>query len=529
MDCIKPTLWKVLQTLAFTVVFPLVVHAAQRISLQHLPFADLQEMMSLSLSAHPPNHIIAPSGDLMLVGRHRDAQQIMHTRMQQRYAGFPVFGGYAIFHQQRGTVLASNGAIYRKLREDLGERPAWFLSKMRTVFDQYCQQFPAEQITDKQMLPMVYIDDDGLAHWAYQLSVFLQPATGAPSRPTVIMAAKTRHVFLQWDDLHTLKQRVHGLGYGGNRRSGKHQFGKELPFLDLIRDDMTGQCFLENNHVMVVDMAHHTQRPNDPMQFDCEDDEPTNTYWTGYTGNGYDAINGGYSASNDAMHVGELVQKMFRQHYGLDVLRIGYQPMQLILRVHYSTHFANAFWDGRQMTFGDGDNAFYPLVSLGIAAHEISHGFTQQHSGLIYDGQAGGINEAFSDMAAQAAEFFIEGKSSWQIGADIMKGRGALRFLKIPSRDGVSIDRADDYRRDMDVHHSSGVYNRLFYVLAHRRGWDPGKAFHVMLKANMDYWTPTTTFEQGACGILAASRDLGFAVGDVKYALDKVMIDYGDC
>ena len=50
-----------------------------------------------------------------------------------------------------------------------------------------------------------------------------------------------------------------------------------------------------------------------------------------------------------------------------------------------------------------------------------------------------------------------------------------------------------------------------------------------MLKANMDYWTPTTNFLEGACGILAASRDLGFSEDAVKGALDEVAIDYGDC
>ena len=50
-----------------------------------------------------------------------------------------------------------------------------------------------------------------------------------------------------------------------------------------------------------------------------------------------------------------------------------------------------------------------------------------------------------------------------------------------------------------------------------------------MLKANMDYWTPTTSFAEGACGVLAASRDLGLSEEDVKDALDEVVIDYGDC
>lgn len=283
-----------------------------------------------------------------------------------------------------------------------------------------------------------------------------------------------------------------------------------------------------NDHIMVVDMQHYTRRPNVPMNFSCAEEQPNQVYWTGYEADGYDRANGGYSVSNDAMYFGELVKKMYRSQYGVEVLQMGHQAMPMIFRVHYSQYFANAFWDGQQMTFGDGDGLLHPLVALSITAHEISHGFTQQHSGLVYHGQAGGINEAFSDMAAQAAEYFVYGKPSWYIGSDVLKAQGALRWFIHPSRDGISIERAVDYQTDMDVHHSSGVYNYLFYLLANHSGWDPKKAFQVMVKANMDYWTPTTNFAEGACGILSATRDLGFSEQDVEEVLDTVMIDY-DC
>ncbi|MBE1043438.1 M4 family metallopeptidase, partial [Escherichia coli] len=119
----------------------------------------------------------------------------------------------------------------------------------------------------------------------------------------------------------------------------------------------------------------------------------------------------------------------------------------------------NAYWDGTAMLFGDGATMFYPLVSLDVAAHEVSHGFTEQNSGLIYRGQSGGMNEAFSDMAGEAAEFYMRGKNDFLIGYDIKKGSGALRYMDQPSRDGRSIDNASQYYNGIDVHHSSGVYN----------------------------------------------------------------------
>lgn len=102
---------------------------------------------------------------------------------------------------------------------------------------------------------------------------------------------------------------------------------------------------------------------------------------------------------------------MYRNWYNTAPL-----SFKLKMRVHYGRNYENAFWDGSQMTFGDGATTFYPLVSLDVAAHEVSHGFTEQNSGLVYSGQSGGINEAFSDMAGEAAENYMKGSNDWLVG-----------------------------------------------------------------------------------------------------------------
>jgi pseudolysin len=253
----------------------------------------------------------------------------------------------------------------------------------------------------------------------------------------------------------------------------------------------------------------------------------------GYNGDGYDKINGAYSPTNDAMYAGYVIKHMYHDWYQIEALtnRDG-SPMQLVMRVHYGDGYENAYWDGEQMTFGDGESMLYPLVSLGVGAHEISHGFTEQHSNLEYYGQSGGMNESFSDMAAQAAEFYSLGKTTWMIGSEIMKeesGYEALRYMDLPSKDGESIDTATEYNSGLDVHYSSGVYNHLYYLIANQPGWDARKAFDVMVKANMDYWTPYVSFDEGGCGVLSAAKDLGYNMDDIKRSLDLVAIKYSAC
>jgi pseudolysin len=212
-------------------------------------------------------------------------------------------------------------------------------------------------------------------------------------------------------------------------------------------------------------------------------------------------------------------------------------PLWLNMRVH--DKIANAYWDGEQMTFGDGSSEFYPLVSLGIVAHEVSHGFTHQHAGLVGGGQAGGLNEAFSDMAAQALEFYTNKHSTWKIGADVVKApKLALRYMDEPTKDcpanhlpGVScsINSMKQYYGKLDVHLSCGIFNKLFYLLATSPDWDVKKAFDVMVHANMHYWTYNTTFIEASCGVISSAKDLKYDITAVNKAILGVGINPATC
>jgi len=208
---------------------------------------------------------------------------------------------------------------------------------------------------------------------------------------------------------------------------------------------------------------------------------------------------------------------------------IGKPPLtfQLMMRVHYGTNYENAFWDGSSMTFGDGYTTFYPLVSLDVASHEVSHGFTAQNSNLTYANQSGGINEAYSDIAGEAAEYYMKGSNDFLVGAQIFKATGALRYMANPPQDGKSIGHASNYIHGMDVHYSSGVYNKAFYTLATKPGWNTQKAFQVFARANDLYWTPSTDFYTGVCGVQTAASNLGYTVADVTAAFTSVGLTCG--
>jgi len=528
--------------LGLAVVVSSPLHAAEPVALQTTSFKQLQQAFHLDLPGLSLQAAPLQADSLQFISQHTDKKNITHVRMRQEYEGFPVFGGYAIIHSQHTakTLLQGSrstpmtGTVYRGLKAELNRPLSSFVARSSMALQQFKAHYSTQTILEEQVTPMVYVDAQHRAFWAYKVSILVQPADNIPERPTAIIDAQTFKPFIHWNDVKTSHSIIQGQGYGGNARAGMYQYGVDRPYLQLTRDNLTGMCYMSNNDVKVMDMGSQYVSPQSSMAIRCEMSaiDDGKTWWTGYQGDGYDQRNGAYSPTNDALYIGSVIKDMYSQWYDLDALTRNNKPMSLIMRVHYGEGYENAFWDGKQMTFGDGGSMMYPLVSLGVGAHEISHGFTEQHADLNYFGQSGGMNESFSDMAAQVAEFYVKNESSWDIGHDIMKessGYAVLRYMDKPSRDGRSIDHANEYHEGMNVHYSSGVYNRLFYMLANQPGWDVRQAFHVMLKANVDYWTPYSTFEQGACGVLSSAKDLELSVDAVKLALDDVRINYRTC
>ncbi len=165
--------------------------------------------------------------------------------------------------------------------------------------------------------------------------------------------------------------------------------------------------------------------------------------------------------------------------------------LPLVATVHYGRGYDNAFWNGRQMVFGDGDGEiFLPFTrSLDVIGHELAHGVTQYTSGLNYEGQSGALNESISDVFGVLVKQHLLGQDAdeadWLVGADLLapgvKGR-ALRDMAHPGtayddprlgRDPQPGHWRDFVVTDADnggVHVNSGIPNRAFVLVAKALG-----------------------------------------------------------
>lgn len=504
--------------------------SATSINLAHQPIA--------TLGAHEQIKAVQ-------LNKETDFNQVTHLRMQQTYAGYPVWGADFVIHGKAETnsslaeighnKATANGIIYQELAADLQQTPQYIFNPQQAQkAQQYVEQIYQHQTGNQQKFNnlsaklMVYVDKAEHAHWAYLITGFVATATALPAQPSYILDALTFKIYQSWNNIQTLSE-AEGGGLGGNEKIGKIIYDglpHDLSKLAILRDTKKQLCYLKNKEVTVLD-----QRSEDAVAtFVCKNPtaEHNNVFWDA----DLDQVNGAYSPSNDALFVGKMVKNMYRDWYQLPVLVKNNIPMMLTMRVHAAME--NAYWDGEKMTFGDGMTYFYPLVSLGVAAHEISHGFTEQHAGLVYSGQSGGLNESFSDMAAQAIEYYVLNKNSWQIGAEIIKQKNkSIRYMDEPTRDcsgnlpgqACSISHFKDYSPTLNVHFSSGIFNKIFYLMSTAQDWNTRKAFNVMVQANRYYWTATTTFAAAACGVLSATQDYHYNSAAVKHALQVVGLE----
>jgi Zn-dependent metalloprotease len=443
---------------------------------------------------------------LVLIERKTEGGVRSH-RYRQTFRGLPVFGEHVIVNEdEAGNIRTLFG---QKVDGLTAEVPA---GKVRLTAAQALRvgksgalgnRIGFMRTRDERSELMIHLGDDGRARRAYVVSFFADTAKGgSPTRPMAIVDADTGHMLKQWDNL----QHANGTGPGGNLKTGQYEYGTNFGYLDVAQSGNT--CTMNNANVKTVDLNGGTSGST-AFSYVC----PRNTVRY---------ANGAYSPLNDGHYFGGIVYSMYQSYLGQAPL-----SFQLTMRLHYGSSYENAFWDGSSMTFGDGGATFYPLVSLDVTSHEVSHGYTEQNSGLIYSGQSGGINEAYSDIAGEAAEYFMRGSNDFLVGADIFKANGALRYMANPTQDGASIDNAANYYDGLDVHYSSGVYNRAFHRLATTPGWNTRTAFQVFARANDLYWSPSTNFNQGACGVQTAAQDYGYNVADVAAAFSVVGVNCG--
>ncbi|MFH1321172.1 MAG: M4 family metallopeptidase [Bacteroidota bacterium] len=227
----------------------------------------------------------------------------------------------------------------------------------------------------------------------------------------------------------------------------------------------------------------------------------------------------GDTAIDEAFDGGTTTYKFYLDNYGRN--SIDDNGMCIIQTVHYGEDYNNAFWNGRQMVYGDGDDELFTrfTLDLDIIGHELTHGVIQHEANLRYMDQSGALNESYADVFGSLVKQYKLGQKSkeadWLIGKQVLKGgKYALRSMKAPGTayknhpvlgDDPQPATMDDYydlpawQDNGGVHLNSGIPNHAFYLAAVNIGgnaWE--KAGLIWYIALTDVLRSNTTFSKTA-------------------------------
>ncbi|HXH95208.1 MAG TPA: M4 family metallopeptidase, partial [Thermoanaerobaculia bacterium] len=236
----------------------------------------------------------------------------------------------------------------------------------------------------------------------------------------------------------------------------------------------------------------------------------------------------------------------------------------IISSVHYSSSYNNAFWNGSQMVYGDGDGTtFIPLSkALDVDAHELTHAVTERTAALAYSNESGALNEATSDIMGNSCEAYSKNagtpnSNTWKVGEDIYTPNtagDALRYMNNPTQDGSSKDwypsRYTGTADNGGVHSNSGIANLAYYLMVmggtHPRSMSTvvvpalsatsstslDMAQRIWYRALTVYMTSSTNFQGARNATAQAAADLyggtaGSAYNSVQKAWDCVGVPGG--
>lgn len=236
------------------------------------------------------------------------------------------------------------------------------------------------------------------------------------------------------------------------------------------------------------------------------------------------------SAVNEAYDNIEITYRFYKEIFGRESL--DNRGKTLVATVHFSKDYDNAFWNGQQLVFGDGDGQLFRqggfTSSLDVIAAELTHAVVQYTAQLPYHGQAGALNQSishvFGSMVKQWANKQTADQADWLLGAGLFTSKFKGRALTDVANPGTAYDdpvlgkdpqpgHMKDYVQTSDdnggVHINSGIPDRAFVLAAKAIGgysWE--KAGKIWYVTTTQRTTSDADFSKFANETVSAAREL---------------------
>lgn len=399
---------------------------------------------------------------LSLIGVEKDQLGHVHYRYQQTLNGVPLMGTFYIAHTKNGYVYSMNGNFY----SNINLSPAAGLTEAQAL------QAALNHIDADVYRWEIDDEEEHLKHEQHDHEATYYPEGEKLYAPINAKFSPENYRMTYVFNIYAVEP---------------------LYRADVYVDANTGEVIFENKHIHHADVngtavtaysgsqtittdsngggyrLRESGRGNGIETYDCNqgtnygnsvDFTDADNYWDNVNAN-LDEV------ATDAHWGAEMTYDYFSLEHNRN--SIDDAGFTLLSYVHYDNNYANAFWDGQRMTYGDGNGGTMgPLTALDIAGHEIGHGLCNFTANLVYQDESGALNESFSDIWGTAIEFYSKpATANWSVGEDIGV---IIRDMQNPGAygDPDTYGAGNWYTGTADnggVHTNSGVQNFWYYLL----------------------------------------------------------------
>lgn len=402
-----------------------------------------------------------PNFDFQAKSTTEDVLGFSHFNYQQTYKGYPIEFGALRIHAKQGITESVNGVVVTASPKN---------------------SHPAMSETAALAKALAYMNAQTYKWEIADLEAFIQEETG-DVHATFYPKGELVYVPFQAD----FKRNDLRLAYKFNVYAHV-PLKREMVYVDAT----TGEIVFANNLLLhanaqgtavtkysgtnpiVTDSVSPTNfrlreagRGNGIFTYNCQTSTSySNTDFTD-TDNFWNNVNANQDeVATDAHWGAEMTYDYFQQEHNRN--SIDNNGFALRSYVHYDLNYANAFWDGQRMTYGDGNGQLSPLTALDITGHEITHGLTEFTANLIYQDESGALNESFSDVFGVSIEWFAKpNQANWLMGENI---GSVIRSMSNPAQygDPDTYGGINWYTGSADnggVHTNSGVQNKWYHLM----------------------------------------------------------------
>ena len=381
---------------------------------------------------------------------------LRHELYEQYYHGIKVEGCGYVLHFNNDSLVSAHGNYFPI--EDLRTIPSISESAAIEVFAKY-EGIPSSIVSDYRCSLSILPSKDTVKNklpvkLVYSVSIPFAKEMGLIDAHTgeILFVCPAMQDFSSTATFSTL--------YSGTQQSTTHYYGGAYHLVDSTRNAVIHTWDLQNS----LFFSNRTE---------LSDNDNIWTYNEHASNNHYIAldIQWGFQKVYDFLY-----NKYNRNSYddnGSDITAY----------INYSG-VDNAYWtsSAQSFCFTNSYNAFNPLVSIDVIAHEFGHGISYAKIGwgntgfeyTLTDNQKAekqGCDEGLSDIWAIIVESDVKGASGrWKMAEECTKGNtSCLRNIANPSDNSAYTQIADTYNTGLysstDPHVRGGVFSRWFYLL----------------------------------------------------------------